>query len=75
MLPALFSRAKKFTGTRPLLQTENLSSIEEIIDDARNGHMFILVDDQERENEGDLVIPGQMATRTRSISWPSTDVA
>jgi 3,4-dihydroxy 2-butanone 4-phosphate synthase/GTP cyclohydrolase II len=41
---------------------KNLSSIEDIIDDARNGRMFILVDDQERENEGDLVIPGQMAT-------------
>ena len=43
-------------------QTENLSSIEEIIDDARNGRMYILVDDQERENEGDLIIPAQMAT-------------
>ncbi|MEE2698847.1 MAG: 3,4-dihydroxy-2-butanone-4-phosphate synthase [Pseudomonadota bacterium] len=41
---------------------KNLSSIEDIINDARNGRMFILVDDQERENEGDLVIPGQMAT-------------
>ena len=41
---------------------ENLSSVEEIIDEARNGRMFILVDDQERENEGDLVIPAQMAT-------------
>ena len=41
---------------------KNLSSIEDIIDDARNGRMFILVDDQERENEGDLIIPGQMAT-------------
>jgi 3,4-dihydroxy 2-butanone 4-phosphate synthase/GTP cyclohydrolase II len=39
-----------------------LSSIEEIIDEARNGRMFVLVDDEERENEGDLVIPGQMAT-------------
>ena len=39
-----------------------LSSIEEIIDEARNGRMFILVDDEERENEGDLVIPAQMAT-------------
>ena len=39
-----------------------LSSIEDIIDDARNGRMFILVDDEERENEGDLVIPAQMAT-------------
>lgn len=39
-----------------------LSTPEEIIDEARNGRMFILVDDEDRENEGDLVIPGQMAT-------------
>ena len=39
-----------------------LSSIDEIIDEARNGRMFILVDDEDRENEGDLVIPAQMAT-------------
>ncbi len=39
-----------------------LSSIEEILDDARNGRMFILVDDEDRENEGDLIVPAQMAT-------------
>ncbi len=39
-----------------------LSSTTEIIDEARNGRMFILVDDEDRENEGDLVIPAQMAT-------------
>ena len=39
----------------------NLSSIEEIIEDARNGKMYILVDDPDRENEGDLIIPGQYA--------------
>src|ERR1700722_10190439 len=39
-----------------------LSSIEEIIEDARNGRMFILVDAEDRENEGDLVIPAQMCT-------------
>ena len=39
-----------------------LSSIEDIIEDARNGRMFILIDDENRENEGDLVIPAQMAT-------------
>ncbi|WP_057883789.1 3,4-dihydroxy-2-butanone-4-phosphate synthase [Tsuneonella troitsensis] len=37
-------------------------SAEEIIDEARNGRMFILVDDEDRENEGDLIIPAQMAT-------------
>jgi 3,4-dihydroxy 2-butanone 4-phosphate synthase / GTP cyclohydrolase II len=39
-----------------------LSPIEEIIEDARNGRMFILVDAEDRENEGDLVIPAQFAT-------------
>ena len=39
-----------------------LASIEEIIEEARNGRMFVLVDDEDRENEGDLVIPAQMAT-------------
>nr|WP_243846838.1 3,4-dihydroxy-2-butanone-4-phosphate synthase [Sphingomonas japonica] len=39
-----------------------MSSPEEIIDEARNGRMFVLVDDEDRENEGDLVIPAQMAT-------------
>src|SRR3546814_18442156 len=39
-----------------------LSSVEEIIDEAKNGRMFILVDDEDRENEGDLVIPAKMAT-------------
>lgn len=39
-----------------------LFPIEEIIEEARNGRMFILVDDEDRENEGDLVIPAQMAT-------------
>jgi 3,4-dihydroxy 2-butanone 4-phosphate synthase/GTP cyclohydrolase II len=42
--------------------SDAISSIEEIIDDARNGRMFILVDHEDRENEGDLVIPAQMAT-------------
>ena len=40
----------------------SLSPVEDIINEARNGRMFILVDDEDRENEGDLVIPAQMAT-------------
>jgi 3,4-dihydroxy 2-butanone 4-phosphate synthase / GTP cyclohydrolase II len=42
--------------------TEVLVGPEEIINEARNGRMFILVDDEDRENEGDLVVPAQMAT-------------
>lgn len=37
-----------------------LATIPEIINDAKQGKMFILVDDENRENEGDLVIPAEM---------------
>ena len=39
-----------------------VSCVEEILEEARNGRMFILVDHEDRENEGDLIIPAQMAT-------------
>lgn len=39
-----------------------ISSVEELIEEARNGKMFILVDAEDRENEGDLIIPAQMCT-------------
>jgi len=39
-----------------------LSAIPEILEDMRNGRMVVLVDAEERENEGDLIIPAQMAT-------------
>ena len=39
-----------------------ISPTEELLEEARRGRMFILVDDEDRENEGDLVIPAQFAT-------------
>lgn len=42
--------------------SDAISSTEEIIEEARNGRMFILIDHEDRENEGDLVIPAQMCT-------------
>jgi 3,4-dihydroxy 2-butanone 4-phosphate synthase/GTP cyclohydrolase II len=42
--------------------SDAISPIEEILEEAKNGHMFILVDHEDRENEGDLVIPAQWAT-------------
>ncbi|MGY6636591.1 MAG: 3,4-dihydroxy-2-butanone-4-phosphate synthase [Erythrobacter sp.] len=48
-----------------------LASVEEIIDEARNGRMYILVDDEDRENEGDLIIPAQMAT-PQAINFMAT---
>ena len=53
-------------GLKPTLKTVGLhdyiSSAAEIIDEARAGRIFILVDDEDRENEGDLIIPAQFAT-------------
>ncbi len=40
------------------MSKNNFSSIPAIINDAKKGKMFILVDDKDRENEGDLVVPG-----------------
>lgn len=39
-----------------------ISPIAEVIEEARNGRMYILVDAEDRENEGDLIIPAQFAT-------------
>ncbi|MEM9575928.1 MAG: 3,4-dihydroxy-2-butanone-4-phosphate synthase [Pseudomonadota bacterium] len=39
----------------------SISTTEEIIEEARQGRMFILVDHEDRENEGDLVIPAEFA--------------
>jgi 3,4-dihydroxy 2-butanone 4-phosphate synthase/GTP cyclohydrolase II len=39
-----------------------ISPIEDVLEDFRNGRMIILVDAEDRENEGDLVVAGQMAT-------------
>lgn len=52
------------TTSRPVERdwSNAISPTEEIINEARHGRMFILVDHEDRENEGDLVIPAQMAT-------------
>lgn len=42
-----------------------IASTEEIINEAKNGRPFILVDADDRENEGDIVIPAQFATPER----------
>ncbi len=50
-----------FMAQHPI--ADEISSAEEIIEEARAGRCFILVDDESRENEGDIVIPAQFATR------------
>ncbi|MBU2117876.1 MAG: 3,4-dihydroxy-2-butanone-4-phosphate synthase [Alphaproteobacteria bacterium] len=51
--------------TSPLTAHVNdspISPIEDILEDARNGRPYILVDAEDRENEGDVIIPAQFAT-------------
>lgn len=48
--------------SEPASASRKLASADELIDEMRNGRMVILVDDEDRENEGDLIIPAQLAT-------------
>jgi 3,4-dihydroxy 2-butanone 4-phosphate synthase/GTP cyclohydrolase II len=47
------------------MSKEFLANIPQIIEAAKKGQMFILVDDENRENEGDLIIPAQMCHDTQ----------
>ncbi|WP_309605415.1 3,4-dihydroxy-2-butanone-4-phosphate synthase [Phenylobacterium sp.] len=63
--PYLVPPAKAFGDDRPPEDddlTSAISPIEDIIEDARNGRPYILVDAEDRENEGDVIIPAQFAT-------------
>lgn len=51
-----------------MTQTDGIATIEQIIEDARNGLPYILVDAPDRENEGDVIIPAQFAT-PRAINF------
>ena len=44
------------------MQPFKLATIEEALDDFRNGRFVIVVDDEDRENEGDLILAAEMAT-------------
>ena len=50
---------------------DSIAPIEEIIEEARRGRMYILVDHEDRENEGDLVIPAQYAN-AEAINFMAT---
>ena len=50
------------------MSSNKFSKISSIIQDAKKGKMFILVDDKNRENEGDLIIPGSKCD-SRSINF------
>jgi len=46
------------------------NTIEEAIEDIRKGRMVILVDDEDRENEGDLTMAAEKVTPAAINSWP-----
>ena len=50
--------------------TTPFATIEEAIEDVRRGRMVVVVDDENRENEGDLTLAAQFAHPRRSTSWP-----
>ncbi len=56
-----------------------LNTPAEIIDDIRNGKMVILMDDEDRENEGDLVMAADYVTpdaiNFMATSWPWPDLS
>jgi len=57
-----------FTNTQNKMPKNIFSKITTIIKDAKKGKMFILVDDKDRENEGDLIIPGSKCN-SQSINF------
>ena len=58
-------RAENRSGRGYDIVMTGLSPIEEIIEEARNGRPYILVDADDRENEGDIIVPAQFATPDR----------
>ncbi len=62
-MPAKKSTAKKKRATK-----SPFDSIESVITDIRRGKMVIVVDDEDRENEGDLIMAGEHAT-AKSINF------
>jgi 3,4-dihydroxy 2-butanone 4-phosphate synthase/GTP cyclohydrolase II len=52
-----------------------LTPIPEIVAELKAGRMVVLVDEEDRENEGDLVLAADSSRPRRSTSWPSTAAA
>ena len=57
------------------MKKNKYTSIEKIIQLTKKGKMFILVDDGDRENEGDLVIPGSKCSSKILILWLNMEEA
>jgi 3,4-dihydroxy 2-butanone 4-phosphate synthase/GTP cyclohydrolase II len=56
-----------------IAQTIKLNTIEEAIEDIRQGKVIIVVDDEDRENEGDFLAAAEMATPEMINFMATTD--
>ena len=56
----------------PLPGPGPFSAVEEAIADFRAGRLVIMVDDEDRENEGDLALAAERSRPRPSTSWPRT---
>ena len=50
-----------------------LNTIPEAIEAVRNGEVIVVVDDEDRENEGDFLVVPDMPPPKSSTSWPRMD--
>ena len=48
------------------------NSIEEILDDLRQGKIVVILDDEDRENEGDVICAAEFATTENVTLWQAT---
>jgi hypothetical protein len=70
-------RAEYVEAVRPprVRQPSAFAQIEPALEAVRNGRMIIVVDDRDRENEGDLMIAAEKATRNTVNFWRLKDAA
>ena len=52
--------------------TEHFASVPEALKEIRRGRMVVVVDDEDRENEGDLTLAAEFVTPEAIISWRSS---
>ncbi len=55
--------------------SRGLAPIAELVDDIRQGKMVILMDDEDRENEGDIIMPPKKCRPSISTLWPVSPAA
>ena len=52
-----------------------LNTTSELLSDLKKGKMVVLMDDEDRENEGDLILPAEMFLQRPSILWQCMEEA